>query len=198
MPRGCGRYCGLSALYLWNKRDAPQFSGIAFASAVSPTPNPPLLNAIQQKFKSEINSRMHILVIDDDNEIRDVFCKSFVHSGHRVTSATNGSEALELMRANEWGEDEKFHAVLVDVEMPGMNGWRVLEAIRKMPNGANLPVILFTAHGNLMSKSYAKMLGAYALLHKPIATSKVLEVINRAVDGREARQSGSRGLKIRK
>jgi FixJ family two-component response regulator len=53
-----------------------------------------------------------------------------------------------------------------------------------MPDGGNLPVVLFTAHGNETSDAYAKMLGAYTLLRKPVNPAVILNTIHRAIEER--------------
>ena len=123
---------------------------------------------------------MQILIVDDDEEIRRVFNVAFTSAGHQIKTAATGGEALVLVKTYQ------FDAVLMDVEMPTMSGWNVLEAIHHMPGGGNLPVVLFTAHGNVTSDAYAKMLGAYALLRKPVAPTEVLDVISRAIEERGA------------
>lgn len=122
---------------------------------------------------------MHILIVDDDNEIRHFFSLAFAAAGHQVKAAATGAEALELV------EHHPFDAVLLDVEMPTMSGWKVLGAIQQMPTAGHLPIILFTAHENVSSDAYAKILGAYALLRKPVSAKTVLEVINRAIEERK-------------
>lgn len=123
---------------------------------------------------------MQILIVDDNDEIRRVFNLAFTSAGHQAQTAATGAEALELVQHHQ------FDAVLLDVEMPTMSGWNVLEAIRKIPEHKQVPVILFTAHGNITSDAYAKMLGAYALLRKPIEPAEILEIINRAIEERSA------------
>lgn len=122
---------------------------------------------------------MHILVVDDDNNIRHLFSAAFALAGHQAKTAATGTEALELVK------EHRFDAVLLDVEMPTMSGWKVLEAIQRMPVSGHLPVILFTAHENPSSDAYAKILGAYALLRKPAAPTEILEVIARAIEDRK-------------
>ncbi len=94
---------------------------------------------------------MHILVVDDDNNIRHLFSVAFALAGHEVKAAATGAQALELV------EQHPFDAVLMDVEMPTMSGWKVLEAIHRLPVGERLPVILFTAHENPSSDAYASL-----------------------------------------
>lgn len=105
---------------------------------------------------------------------------AFTSAGHQVTTASTGAEVLALVEAHQ------FDAVLLDVEMPTMSGWRVLEAIQHLPTGSQVPVIVFTGYGNVTTDAYAKMLGAYALLHKPCSPADILDVINRAIEERRA------------
>jgi CheY-like chemotaxis protein len=129
---------------------------------------------------------MHILIVDDDADILGVYSKAFAKLGHQATTTTNGIDALNLIDNYQRSEFQRFDAVLLDVEMPTMSGWRVLEAIHKMPGSGQLPVVLFTAHSNTTSDAYAKMLGGYALLRKPVPAQTILEVIGNALEKREA------------
>jgi two-component system phosphate regulon response regulator PhoB len=128
---------------------------------------------------------MQILLVDDDEGILHFFGMAFTSAGHQVTTASTGGEALAL------AESHQFDAVLLDVEMPAMSGWRVLEGIQRLPTGSQVPVILFTAYGNVTSDAYAEMLGAYALVRKPVAPAEILELINRAIEERKASSAKS-------
>lgn len=119
---------------------------------------------------------MNILLVDDNNETRHFYSMAFKRAGHPTEIAASGAEALELM------PQQHFDAVVLDIEMPDMSGWKVLEAIRQMPDSQRTPVILYTAHHNPSSDAYAKMLGAYALLRKPIIPASLLEVVQKAVE----------------
>jgi len=126
---------------------------------------------------------MNILLVDDNNDTRHLFGMAFVLAGHRVKTAPNGAEALALF------SQHRFDVVVLDVEMPHMSGWKVLEAMRHMPFGEQVPILLFTAYHDPNFEAQAKSAGAYAVLRKPIFPDSLLEVMEKAVKERESAPS---------
>ncbi len=118
---------------------------------------------------------MHILLVDDVLDTRQLFSMVFVLAGHRVSTASGGTEAVRLALKH------RFDAVLLDIEMPNLDGWKVLELIRQLPFGERVPVILFSAYHDPQKEERAKEVGAYALLRKPIFPDQVLAVLESAV-----------------
>lgn len=80
-----------------------------------------------------------ILVIDDDQGLIDIIQANLEPEGFRVLGATNGAEGLRLLKA------EKPNLVILDVLMPGMDGWGVLQQIESDPQTAGTPVMMLTA-----------------------------------------------------
>jgi len=118
---------------------------------------------------------MHILLVDDVQDTRDLFSMAFVLAGHRTSNASNGPAALELVMKH------RFDAVLLDIGMPHVDGWKVLELIRQLPFGEEVPVILFTGNHDEEKEERAKKVGAYALLRKPMLPEYVIAVVENAV-----------------
>jgi len=119
----------------------------------------------QMEVESGSNSAadsMHVLLVDDIQDTRELFDIAFVSAGHRTATASSGAQALELIAKH------RFDAVVLDIEMPHMNGWEVLEVIQQLPLGEQVPVILFSAYDDLGMEERAKAAGAYALLRKPL------------------------------
>lgn len=114
---------------------------------------------------------MKILFVDDLPDTRDVFSLAFGIQGHTTHLATNGREAVEAVRA------QNFDAIIMDVEMPEMNGFDAVETIRTLPNGAKIPIIMFTAYGDNETRERAISSGADLLLHKPILPQELLASI---------------------
>lgn len=121
---------------------------------------------------------MHILLVDDVLDTRQLFSMVFVLAGHRVSTASGGTQAVELALKH------RFDAVLLDLEMPNLNGWKVLELIRQLPFGEQVPVVLFSAHHDPQKEEYAKEVGAYAFLRKPIFPEQVLAILESAASER--------------
>ena len=121
---------------------------------------------------------MHILLVDDVDDTRQLFSMAFVLAGHRASTAASGAEAIELVSR------QRFDAVLLDIEMPDLTGWEVLELIRQLPFGEQVPVILFSAYHDSEKEERAAEVGAYALLRKPMLPQYVIAITEKAVDNR--------------
>lgn len=78
----------------------------------------------------------HILVVDDERDVRQVLCDLIGLSGYRATGAAGGQAALEVLKR------DSVDLVLTDLMMPGMNGWQLLEAVKKMDS--RIPVVVIT------------------------------------------------------
>ena len=105
-----------------------------------------------------------VVVVDDDPAARDLMTRVLTREGFDVRCAADGKAGLQLARAL------KPRAVLLDVEMPHMNGWAVLHAIRSDPELADTPVIMATV---VNEKSLGFALGATDYLIKPINWAKL-------------------------
>lgn len=111
---------------------------------------------------------MRILFVDDLPDTRDVFRLAFGIQGHTTRLAANGREAVDAVR------EERFDAVIIDVEMPEMNGFDAVKSIRQLDNGNQVPIIMFTAYGDNEAQHKASEAGADLLLHKPILPQELL------------------------
>lgn len=111
---------------------------------------------------------MRILFVDDLPDTRDVFRLAFGIQGHNTRLASNGREAVDAVR------EEAFDAVIIDVEMPEMNGFDAVKHIRQLDHGSKVPIIMFTAYGDNEAQEKASEAGADLLLHKPILPQELL------------------------
>jgi len=102
-----------------------------------------------------------ILVVDDDAVTRSMLTRSLEHDGHVVTTARGGREALDLLRA------EPFDVVLLDVLMPDLDGYEVLQEIKADQKLRRLPVIMITALDDMASTVRCIEMGAEDYLPKP-------------------------------
>jgi serine phosphatase RsbU (regulator of sigma subunit) len=106
--------------------------------------------------------RSGFLLIVDDNEMnRDMLSRRLQRQGHQVSIATNGREALAMMKA------QKFDLVLLDIMMPEMNGYEVLETLKADSKLRHIPVIMITAVDEVESVARCIELGAEDYLPKP-------------------------------
>jgi len=109
-----------------------------------------------------MTARASVLVVDDDPVIRSMLTASLEASGHTVTTAKDGPEALDLVRAGG------FDVVLLDMLMPGMNGDQVLEHLKDDPKLRHVPVVMVTSLDDVGSAVRCIELGADDYLPKPI------------------------------
>jgi two-component system sensor histidine kinase/response regulator len=102
-----------------------------------------------------------VLVVDDDAANRDVLSRRLTWQGHSVTTASNGSDALNLMR------ETAFDLVLLDIMMPDMDGYEVLGHIKADERLLHIPVIMISALNELQSVVRCIEAGAEDYLSKP-------------------------------
>jgi two-component system chemotaxis response regulator CheY len=111
-----------------------------------------------------------ILVVDDDPAIRHVITETLLDEGYDVVAAPDGQVALE--RAH----DHPPAVILLDYQMPGLDGQRFATAYRQLP-GPHAPIILLTAA--VSARQRAAEVGADAFLGKPFDLDALVEVVER-------------------
>ncbi len=110
-----------------------------------------------------------ILVADDEPEIRDVLRLYLEKDGYEVTEAADGVEAMKILK------DERIDLVILDIMMPGLDGYRVLRNIRK---DNNVPVIILSAKSTDSDKILGLDLGADDYIVKPFAPLEAVARVN--------------------
>ena len=111
--------------------------------------------------------RCKILVVEDDDDIRDSLKELLEEEGYRVDTAANGQQALVKLQ-----EQELPQLILLDLMMPVMDGWQFQKELRDVPSLARLPVIVISA-----SKFSREPLNAAAFIPKPLDAGVLLETI---------------------
>ncbi len=114
-----------------------------------------------------------ILLVDDENNFRVSLAKRLNMRGYDTLDLDNGEDAIKIVRG-----DREIDLVLLDRQMPGMNGEQVLREIRNFR--PELQVIMFTAYGSYDSAMETGKLEAYAYLEKPCEFEDLVKVINTA------------------
>jgi len=126
-------------------------------------------------------TRARILVVDDGAENRDVLRRRLERSGHAVETAEHGRRALELLAARP------FDLVLLDVMMPELDGFAVLEAIKGTLALRDIPVIMISALDEMPSIVRCIERGAEDYLHKPFDPVLLRARINASLDKKRLR-----------
>jgi DNA-binding response OmpR family regulator len=121
-----------------------------------------------------------ILVIDDDQDIRELVCELLQRAGHDVASASDGRAGLRALHASP------PDLVLLDVSMPDLDGWKTLERIRDL---SDVPVLMLTARGDELERVRGLQAGADDYVTKPFGrqelVARVQALLRRAGRGGE-------------
>ena len=123
----------------------------------------------------------HLLIVEDDAEMRDLLRKVLEKEGYRVSVAADGHEASASLIPHV------FDLVVTDMLMPDDGGLELLRIIRKTHPA--LPVIIITAFGDWGSYTKALELGAAAFISKPLKMAELISAIHAALAGRGAGQT---------
>lgn len=116
--------------------------------------------------------RKRILVVEDDDKSRKLLVDVLGYHGFEVAAFPNGELGLEDVRAH------RPHAALLDIQLPGMNGFQILTALRAEADSAHLPILAVTA--SVMDHDRRKILNAGfdAYLAKPVNIRELLDTLN--------------------
>jgi DNA-binding NtrC family response regulator len=123
----------------------------------------------------------HLLIVEDDPEMRDLLRKVLEKEGYRVSLAGDGNEAMAMLGRGT------FDLVVTDMLMPHDGGLELLETVHHIL--PTLPVIIVTAFGDWHSYSRALELGAAAFISKPLRMSELIAAVHNALAGRGAAAS---------
>jgi CheY-like chemotaxis protein len=112
------------------------------------------------------------LVVDDDPDLREAITTALSDEGYRATGVGSAREALTLLR-----EETTPSLILLDVMMPGMDGWEFRLELQRQPATAQIPVVILSGHRDV--RDVALALGAADYLRKPVSIESLLEVAER-------------------
>lgn len=123
----------------------------------------------------------NVLVVDDEEEFRDLTIKILTKRGLNAQGAESGEQALELL------EHSRTDVVLLDVKMPGIDGIETLRRIRIQK--PLVEVVLLTGHASVESGIEGMKLGAFDYLMKPIETDSLVEKLDEAYEKKRLHQA---------
>jgi len=124
-----------------------------------------------------MDEKMSIMVVDDEEIVRESFLHWFEKFGHKVEAAASGFEALEKL------EKFPFQVLFVDIKMPGMDGIEVLEKVKE--DYPDTIVVIITAYGSIESAVTAMKLGATDYLLKPFKPEQLSLVLEKIAHQRK-------------
>ena len=114
---------------------------------------------------------VHVLVVDDDQDILTTVRIAFENSGAKVSTANDGSKGLEAARR------QRPDLVILDMMMPRKSGFVVIETLKQNAKPGDKPhVIMITANEGKRHEAYARHLGVDEYVNKPFATERLIEI----------------------
>jgi twitching motility two-component system response regulator PilH len=113
----------------------------------------------------------NVLVVDDSQVDRSRLEKLVADAGYLVSSAANGAQALEMAKRS------KPDLVLMDINMPEMDGFAATRSLRNDPDTKDIPVVMVTAKDQKADKAWGQMLGAKGYITKPYTDEQVLAML---------------------
>ena len=141
------------------------------------------------------NNKFHILIVDDDNRIRDLLKDYLSENNYIVSTAENANQAKERL------EFLKFDIIILDVMMPGQNGYELTKELKKK---IKVPIILLTAKGEVENRIKGLELGADDYIGKPFEPKELLlrikNIINKSnkIDLKSTHNVGSAIIDLNK
>lgn len=118
-----------------------------------------------------MDTKSHILVIDDDISILELLKSLLMTQGYEVTLAQSGQEALEKLK------ETIPHLIILDIMMPEMNGYEVCKRIRKKPTLKHLPIIMLSGKGDVADEIEGWRIGIDEYIVKPFNTEELIAII---------------------
>jgi len=132
-------------------------------------------------------STSHVLVVDDEGDIRALIDEILSDEGYDVTVAADASEARAAR------DQEDFDLVLLDIWMPDTDGISLLREWSE-PGDLDCPVVIMSGHGTVDTAVEATRLGAFDFVEKPLSLAKLLRTVERALDSSKKQGAPARSL----
>jgi DNA-binding response OmpR family regulator len=125
-------------------------------------------------------SAARLLVVDDDTDIAAMAALVLRRAGHAVTTAASGEAALDEARRLA------YDLILLDINMPGMDGWEVLRVLQADEATAAIPVAMFSVRGEVRDKVHGLQEGAFDYITKPFAVDELISRVATILERRAA------------
>ncbi|WP_407048665.1 response regulator [Methyloraptor flagellatus] len=117
----------------------------------------------------------HILTVDDSASVRMTTRIALTSAGFNVTEAVDGLDGLAKAKS------KRFDAIVTDLNMPNMDGLKMIEEMRRLPNQIGVPIVFLTTESDADLKSRAKAAGATAWLTKPFDSGQLVKLVTKVL-----------------
>ena len=176
------RELGISAYLSKPLKQFDLLEAIASSLKLTPLADDGKVPVVADSARPEFKRPLHILLAEDNPVNRMVTVHVLKKHGHEVTVAGNGLEVLSALKK------DRFDLILMDVQMPNMDGCEATEVIRKRERkkGMHIPIIAMTAHAMKGDRERCLQAGMDDYVSKPLKSDQLLETIDRVVRGNMA------------
>ncbi|WP_435659191.1 response regulator, partial [Helicobacter rodentium] len=137
-----------------------------------------LIQENETKKEKSSPSDYQVLIVDDSMTDRAIMRKSLKPLGVTLTEATNGAEALDIIKNG----DKHFDAILIDIEMPKMDGYTLAAEIRKYAKFKNLPLVAVTSRTSKTDRMRGVESGMTEYITKPYSPEYLMNVVKRNIN----------------
>src|SRR4030095_7583123 len=120
--------------------------------------------------------QQHVLIVDDSSLVLDILSDAFSGEGFETRVAHDATEAIEMI------EQKRPDLIIADIVMPGMDGWSFCEAVRALPQCADVPFVFLTQERALPSRLRGLRAGAQDYITKPFSVEEILARAHRVLD----------------
>jgi CheY-like chemotaxis protein len=120
--------------------------------------------------------QQHVLIVDDSSLVLDILSDAFSGEGFETRVAHDATEAIEMI------EQKRPDLIIADIVMPGMDGWSFFEAVRALPQCADVPFVFLTQERALPSRLRGLRAGAQDYITKPFSVEEILARAHRVLD----------------
>jgi CheY-like chemotaxis protein len=152
--------------------DFPDMAAPTGPSESPKAPSAPFLPADVTRLRRE--ERPRVLLVDDSPEYRELYATLLADRATVITAA-RGEEALAIARS------EPLDAIVLDVMMPGLDGWQTCERLKSTPSTREIPVIMLTSFDGLDVPATATRVGAASVVIKPCSVERLALAIEAAI-----------------
>ncbi|MBM3724107.1 MAG: response regulator [Acidobacteria bacterium] len=155
------------------------------SQAARPVAGPTKFQPSRSPRTAEANRALQVMVVDDSVSVRRVLESLLQSAGWRAVPARDGVEALDLLRGGA-----RPDVLMVDIEMPRMDGYELTAALRAHPQFQQLPILMLTSRAGEKHRARALSLGVSDYLVKPYQEETLLAVIRRLAREYRQREAG--------
>jgi adenylate cyclase len=134
------------------------------------------IRSLLSTFGLDPGQRERILVVDDSPAIRHLIADALNRQGFAVTVADDGQAALEHAR-----QDERFDMIVTDYDMPRMNGFELVHALKREPKLRDIPTLMLTARDTRRDQAQMRAVGLTSYLVKPFSVDKCVAIVERVL-----------------